>query len=78
MTGVAEKGKNDFVRVAFEEAIQAICHFVTVYHLWVNQGQKLIRSKTESGDQLLEIAVVSENPRQVTVSLIISVFTSLR
>jgi hypothetical protein len=26
MTCVAEKGKNDFVGVAFEEAVQILCH----------------------------------------------------
>ena len=63
MTSIAEKGKDNFMGIAFEKTIQVNCHLVTVFHTRFYQGQKFIRSKTKSGDQLLKVAVVSENPR---------------
>ena len=63
MTRIAEKGKYNLVGVAFEETIQVNCHLVTVFHTRFYQGQKFIRSKSESSDQLLKVTVVSENPR---------------
>ena len=63
MTSIAEKGKHNFVGVAFEKAVQVNRHLVTVSHPRFNQGQEFIRSKSESSDQLLKVTVVSENAR---------------
>ena len=78
MTSIAEKGKYNFVGVALEETVQVNSHLVTVSHTRFNQGQKFIWSKSEPGNQLLKVTVVSENPRQVTVSLDITILETFR
>ena len=74
MAGVAEKGKDGLMRIAFEEATQLHGHLVTISSLRLYQGQILIRSESKSGDNLFEIALVSENTRQVAVCLYKSIF----
>ena len=69
MTSVAEKGKDSLVRIALKEATQAICHLVTLYDPRFYQRQLLIRSESESGDNFIELALIVEYTRQVTVCL---------
>ena len=59
MTSKAKQGKDSLMRIAFEEAVQISHHVGAVFHLGFNQGQGLIRTEFKSGDQFLEVAVVS-------------------
>ena len=59
MTCKAEKGKDSLVGITFAEAVQFFDHIVAVFGLGFHQGQELFRCKTESGNQFLEVSVVS-------------------
>ena len=49
--------------VALEETIQLIGHLLTISHPSFYQGHMLIRSESETCDDLLKIALVSEYTR---------------
>ena len=59
MASIAEKCKDSLLGVVFAEAIQFVDNIVAVFNLGFYQGLELIRTESESGDQFLEVAVVS-------------------
>ena len=63
MTRKAEEGKNGHVGVVSAEAIQLVDNIVAVCYLGFYEGQELVRTESESGDQFFEVAVVSEYAR---------------
>ena len=78
MTRKAEKGKDSLVGITFEQACQFCGHIVAIFHPRFYQGQLLIRIKSETVDDLVEIALVSEDARQVGVCLKKSIFVDFR
>ena len=74
MTCKAEEGKNSLVGVVLAKTIQLVDNIIAVYGLGLYQRHELVRTESESGDQFLEVVVVSENSREVAISLDITVY----
>ena len=60
MTWKAEEGKHSQVGVILAKTIQLADSIIAVFQLGLYQRQELVRTESESGDQFLEVAVVSE------------------
>ena len=63
VTCKAEEGKHSLVRVIFAKAIQLDDDIIAFFQFGFYQGQELIGTESESGDQFLEVAVVSKYAR---------------
>ena len=63
MARVAEKGKNGLMGVTFEQATKFWSHVDAVFDPGFYQGQLLIRSESESVDDLVKISLVSKYTR---------------
>ena len=58
MARVAKEGKNGLMGIAFEQATKFVSHLVAVFDPRFYQRQLLIRSKSETVDYLVKIALV--------------------
>ena len=75
MASKAEKGKDGFMRILFEKAVQICYQLVALFHWGLYEGLELIRREAESRDKFFKLAAVIEYSWQVTICLYVLIFS---
>ena len=75
MASIAEKGKDGFMRILFEKAVQICYHLVALFHWGLYEGLELIWHEAKSRDKFFKLAAVIEYSWQVTISLYVLIFS---